>query len=78
MGGSWSAFEKMVDAFDINNASMVKAYNSWIDQIRERYDWEYKKQPISFCSAKEIEALREHFNDIIENEGLIAAYQSPD
>jgi hypothetical protein len=79
MGRSWEDWQRKVETFDINNRIHVQAYNKWIGNVCEQFDHQPDKLPSRpRWTSDEIRVLRAHFNDIIEKQGLIAAYKPLD
>ncbi|KAF2675704.1 hypothetical protein K458DRAFT_425276 [Lentithecium fluviatile CBS 122367] len=75
MGKSWLAWERKVETFDINNPDDVKNYNRWINQLCDKFDHRHHKRPARPCwTEEEIAVLRGHFNDLIDEKGLIVAH----
>ncbi|KAF2874373.1 hypothetical protein BDV95DRAFT_331332 [Massariosphaeria phaeospora] len=78
-GLSYPSFVANILSWDMNSFARVQDYNRWIQQVVERADFRYTKRASRACWSKaELQALRAHFNGVIDAGGLVAAQTTPE
>lgn len=76
-GVTWDEWDRNVSTFNINDTEMCRVFNRWLLQIMEKWDHRYEKRETRECwKGYELRMLREYFNTLIADKGLMEAHSN--